>query len=181
MADITAEHGASATNEIVSTVEENRKDLTEDYAKLWFQESQDWLSEAASRRTEIGARHGVVGREQNGLHAIHGNAIPPRWLKEREAWAFSYPHEGAVYNEFGTTPHEIKAKKAEVLAFEWPDAPREVQERFEDTEGDLVFFDSIQHPGLPAIGFVRYGRRKTKRVMEGAGIETEQFERGDGT
>lgn len=180
MVEITGHSGTSATAEIENVVHENRKELTEDYAKLWFQESQDWLSDAASRRTEIGQRHGVVGREQNGLHAIHQNAIAPRWVPERDAWVFSYPHEGAVFNEFGTTPHEIRAKKAEVLAFEWPDAPQDVQERFEDTEGDLVFFDAIEHPGLPAIGFVRYGRRKAKRVMESAGFDTSTFMEGGG-
>ena len=175
MATIESEGGGDPTKAIIEGLEVQKKDLTEPVMDLWFQESTDWLVEAAENRSEIGVAHGRVGRAQNNLSELADKAVPPMWDDEREAWVFSFPHEGAVFQEFGALPHEIRARKAEVLAFEWPDAPKEVQERFEHTEGDLVFFESIDHPGIPAIGFVRYGRDKAKALLEKQGYNVEEF------
>lgn len=175
MTDIVAENGGDPTKQIVAALEEEKEDLTRDSADLWYQESTDWLSEAAERRSELGRRKGHSGRASQGLDQINKHSVPPFWDESRGAWIFSFPHEGAVFQEFGARPHEIRAKKAEVLAFEWPDQPAEVREQFRHTEGDLVFFESINHPGIPAIGFVRYGRDRAERYLGQQGYDTEVF------
>lgn len=176
MADIESSTGGDPTKEVIQGLEANKKELTRDAIDLWFQNSQDWLREAEKNRSELGKQKGVEGREQNNLGQIAQKAVPPTWDEDKQRWSFSYPHEGAVFQEFGARPHEIRAKQAEVLAFEWPDAPEEVQEQFEHTEGDLVFFESIDHPGIPAIGFVRYGRDVAKRELESAGHDVTSWE-----
>lgn len=173
--EIRGSKRSDPTAQIMQTVESNKKELTEDFINLWFQESQDWLMEAAQRRSQIGKSHGVKGRSSNGLHAIAKSAVPPSWNFEKRWWEFSYPHYGAVFQEFGAQPHEIRAKEAEALAFGWPDSPEKVKEEFADTKGDLVFFKSVNHPGIPAIGFVRYGRQRAMEAMEKSGVDTSVF------
>lgn len=183
MAEIEGQTGSDPTDEIISALETEKKRLSRDAAAFWFEKSQNRLEQAASTRADIDdtrdARGSLEGRAKNGLYAIQQGAVPPAWDDDEEHWSFSYPHEGAVFQEFGARPHEIRAKKAEVLAFEWPDAPQEIKEEFSHTEGDLVFFESISHPGIPAIGFVRYGRDQTVEKLNTRGIDTEEFG-GDG-
>lgn len=175
MANIKSSGGGDPTKAVMEGLRAQKKQLTMDFMDLWYQETTDWLTEAAERRSQLGVSHGREGRAQNGLDAIRDKSLPPTWDDAAEQWSFSFPHEGAVFQEFGARPHEIRAKKAQVLAFEWPDAPAEVEEQFEDTEGDLVFFESIDHPGIPAIGFVRYGRDQAKRLLESRGYNVEEF------
>lgn len=176
MAEITSGSGKDPTAAITAEFEDQKDELTRDIIDLWFQESTEWLKEAAERRSQLGKAKGREGREMQALDQIRKGAIPPTWDEREEAWVFSFPHRGAIFQEFGARPHEIRAKKAEVLAFEWPDAPAEVEEQFEDTEGDLVFFESIDHPGIPAIGFVRYGRDQAQAALRQAGYGTEAFQ-----
>jgi hypothetical protein len=56
--------------------------------------------------------------------------------------------------EFGTEQHEITPKNSPFLAFEWPDAPVEVQQMFSETF-PLVFFKKVNHPGIKAYGHMR--------------------------
>jgi len=177
MADIEASNGGDPTKEVIQSLKADADELTRDIIDLWFSNSQDWLRDAEKNRSEIGVKSGVRGREENNLGQIAQKAVPPSWNEDEQRWSFSYPHAGAVFQEFGAKPHEIRAKKGEVLAFEWPDAPEEVQEQFEDTEGDLVFFQSVDHPGLPAIGFVRYGRDVAKRELEESEIDVTTWEK----
>lgn len=158
-----------AARTIQAQLEKAGREATRDLIDLWFQESNDYLQEAASRRTELGAQRGIQGREQNGLAKIQQAMQPPQWDDQEEAWVWSNTHYGAVYQEFGVREHEIRAKEAEVLAFEWPDAPQDVQEQFEHTEGDLVFFESVQHPGLPAVPFTRHGQERALQTARAAG------------
>lgn len=176
--EVEAEHGGDPTKALITELEDRKKEFTRDAAHLWFQESTDWLEDAAQTRSALGRQHGRTGREMHGLDQIRKTAQPPQWEESREAWVWTVPHEGAVFQEFGAMPHEIRARKAEVLAFEWPDAPRKVQEQFEHTEGDLVFFESIDHPGIPAIGFIRYGRQQAQKFLEQRGYDTEVFTEG---
>lgn len=177
MARIEGQTRSDPTDEIILALQEGQEDLSRDGMHLWFEQSQEWLAQAAQNRSELGKQHGNQTREQNGLHAIQQSAVPPSWDENDEYWSFSYPHIGAIFQEFGARPHEIRARRAEVLAFEWPDAPQEVKQQFEDTEGDLVFFESIDHPGVPAIGFVRRGRDITRSRLEKRGGDVEAFER----
>ena len=174
MTEIRGEKHSDPTKEIIQELEADVEDLSRDIVMFWFEKSQNWLEEAAEQRSEIDSQ-GMEGREQNSLHVIQQTAVPPTWNENQKYWSFSYPHAGAVFQEFGAKPHEIRAKRAEVLAFEWPDAPQEVKEQFEDTEGDLVFFESIDHPGIPAIGFVRRGRDMTFAQLRHRDVEVERF------
>lgn len=175
MTEIEGEGGGDPTNAIRVELEQRGREYTRDAAHLWYQESTDWLRDAAERRAEVGLAHGRAGRAGQGLDQIRLSSVPPTWEKEEEAWVFSFPHRGAVFQEFGAMPHEIRAKRAEALAFEWPDAPEEVKEQFEHTEGDLVFFESVDHPGIPAIGFVRYGRDRAQAFLRRHGHSTEVY------
>lgn len=172
MAQIEDSGGGDAGRAVVGVLEDQKKELTKELINYWYEQSQLHLEEAASNRATI-ASEGRAGRESTGLYAIHQQSVPPVWTNEH--WEFAYPHEGAIFQEEGARPHEIRARKAEVLAFEWPDAPQEVKEQFEDTEGDLVFFESIDHPGIPAIGFVRRGRDKTEEKAKELGYRTESY------
>lgn len=175
MSEIVADDGGDAVTAIHAKLEEMEHEFGRDIMQFWFEQSQRWLAEAAEQRAELGRQHGRQGRAQTGLHAIHNSAIPPQYDETTGDWTFSYPHEGAVFQEFGAIPHEIRAKEAEALAFEWPDQPDEIREQFEHTEGDLVFFESISHPGIPAIAFVRRSRDITRERLRARGIEVEDI------
>ncbi|AGM11977.1 hypothetical protein DNAM5_118 [Haloarcula californiae tailed virus 1] len=178
MANVKSSNGGDPTKAVIQGLEAEVDELTRDAIDLWFKESQEWLRDAERNRSELGRTSGSEGRANNALGEIAQTAQPPTWNEDEQRWEFSYTHEGAVFQEFGAKPHEIRAKKAEVLAFEWPDAPEEVKEQFEHTEGDLVFFESVNHPGIPAIGFVRYGRDVAKRELETAGYDVTEWESG---
>lgn len=175
MVEVTSENGGDPTKAVTDALAAKKKELSRDYVDLWYQESTEWLKEAAETRSAIGQAHGVVGRSENNLAILASRSVPPMWDESDEQWVFSFPHEGAVFQEFGAVPHEIRAKKAEALAFEWPDAPEEIKEEFDHLEGDLVMFQKINHPGIPAIGFVRYGRDRARTALEGAGYSTSDF------
>lgn len=74
-------------------------------------------------------------------------------------WGWSHP--AAPYWEYGTSPHTIRGDP--ILSFIWEDAPPGIKDMFPNTErvdGDpRVFFQSVQHPGTPALRFVREGLR----------------------
>lgn len=72
---------------------------------------------------------------------------------------WGWTHEAAGYMQFGVSPHTIDGDP--LLSFIWEDAPRGVREMFSDTErvgGDpRVFFESVDHPGIPAARYVQAG------------------------
>lgn len=78
---------------------------------------------------------------------------------------WTHPHANKI--EVGVWPHEIEADDG-VLVFEWPDMPDEVREEFQDQwesedsflEEPEVAYVRIQHPGIPAVGFIRGGFRR---------------------
>lgn len=148
-------------------------------ARRWFSASQDHLEEAIQQRAGIDAardqRGSLTSREQTGMFAIHQSGNFAGWDDATESFVFTYSHFAAVYHEFGTEPHEITADDG-VLAFEWPDAPDEVVAMFSpggDEEVNRgawdgwVYFKSVDHPGTPAIGFVRRGRAVAVEWLEG--------------
>lgn len=61
-----------------------------------------------------------------------------------------YAAKHALYVINKTRAHWIRAKKAKVLRFFWPNAPRAVVERF---GGNVVFFKQIWHPGTASNPF----------------------------
>jgi len=108
--------------------------------------SNEWFSKSQERLLDEGDDH------EYEVYPVVQSGQPPRWTGEN--WEFSYPHVAAAYFEYGTEPHEIEAKNAEFLAFEWPDAPDWVREQFRQTF-PTVFFKSVDHPGTPALRYLR--------------------------
>lgn len=109
--------------------------------------ANEWHSKATELLYERGDQH------EFDVYPIAQSTLPPQWSDAEQAWAFVFPHIAAPILEFGADEHEIEAKNTEYLAFEWPDAPPEIEERFEDTF-PTVFFRSVQHPGTPALHYL---------------------------
>lgn len=173
-----AHGGGDPTKAIHEGIEDLGKRITREAMTIWNTESQKRVMEAAQGRTDLDdtrdQRGSLSGREENDLHEIADSFTAPYWDDEQDRWVFAVTHRFADVHEWGAQPHEIKAKQAQALVFEWPDAPKEVREQFEDTF-PKVFFDSVEHPGVPGIGFLRYGRAKARDRLQDAGFDTEEF------
>ena len=124
------------------------KAATRDVAREWFDDAQETL-------LERGDEH------EFEVFPVVQAAKPPSWTGD--SWEFSFDHVAAVFFERGTQPHVIRPVNAEVLLFEWPDAPPEVREKFEPLWSDPshfldepeVMFPEVEHPGTPALRFLR--------------------------
>jgi len=72
---------------------------------------------------------------------------------------YGWDHEAAPFFAMGASPHTIEGNP--LLSFIWEDAPPEIHDMFPNTErvdGDpRVFFQSVEHPGLPESRFIRAG------------------------
>lgn len=180
MGDLRTESGRDPTKAIIETVEEQGKQMARDAVHIWFEESHDRLIEAAEQRAGTSDRpddsEGKTYRRENNLTDMLDEFQPPEWVESENAWVWAVTHAAAVFHEFGADAHEIRAKAARALAFEWPDAPQEIEEQFEETF-PTVFFNSVQHPGTPAIGMVRYGREKAVQRLKSAGVSVQEFGR----
>lgn len=174
--------GQDPTKGIKEAALDSAKEVTGEAMTVWHAQAQDRLTEAAEGRADIDAqrdsRGDLEGRKENSLYAITQSFTAPQWTGD--AWTFDVTHAAAVFHEWGAQPHEIQARKAEALAFEWPDAPEEIQERynFDDPTADdyqTVFFDNVDHPGVPAIGFLRHGREQARSRLENAGYSARGF------
>lgn len=183
MGEVTTGDGDDPTNAIIEHLDSNGKDIAREAMDVWFTTAQDRLVAAAEQRAGgEGAddSEGKTYRENNNLADMLDEFQPPVWDESEQAWTFTVTHAAAVLHEFGAEPHEIEARQAQALAFEWPDAPEEVEEQFKATF-PLVFFDNIQHPGVPGIGFIRHGREQARQRLTSAGFSAETFgRRGDG-
>jgi hypothetical protein len=129
-------------SELSEGLEAASREKARDLANKWFSRSQEMLQK---RGDDV---------EYEYFPILQG-ARPPQWTGE--AWQFSYPHEASKYMEYGTEAHEIEAKEADMLAFEWPDAPPEVREMFEDTF-PTVFFKSVEVEGVRELRYIRDSR-----------------------
>lgn len=169
-----------AVQAIIGATERYGKRVTREAATIWNTAAQQRIMEAAGARADLDAqrdqRGPLEGRQEHQLHQLANAFSAPTWDSEEGAWVFACTHAFAGVHEWGAVPHEIEAKTAQALAFEWPDAPDEVKEQYEDTF-PLVFFDSVEHPGVPAIGYMRHGRREAARNLQDAGFEVEEFAR----
>lgn len=123
------------------------REVARDAMDVWFSKSQDILAQADSEE------------DDSDLFPIMQSASPPEWDPSREAYTFSYEHLAAVFHEFGTEAHVVRARRAQYLAFEWPDAPAWVEEQFSETF-PLVFFKEVEVDGVDERRFVRGGREK---------------------
>jgi hypothetical protein len=107
---------------------------------------------------------GYEDAAESFLGALVGPVVdsnPPGSTLVRVAWAID--HEAAQYLEHGTSDHVIEGDP--VLAFEWPDAPAEVQAMFEDTF-PLVFFQSVEVSGVQATHHTERAVRALRRELE---------------
>lgn len=105
----------------------------------------------------------ILDRSEHDLGPIKDQRRGPYW--DGSGWVIHWEHAAAVFHEYGTDAHTIRARRAEVLAFEWPDAPREIREQFEETY-PTVFLEKTHVGGVPAARFVRGGRDAARRYIE---------------
>lgn len=76
--------------------------------------------------------------------------------------------------EFGVDEHTIRARNAETLAFVWEDPPAWVKEEFNQardaggrfTTGWMVFFESVEHPGIPESRALRDALNGLRRLLQ---------------
>lgn len=164
--------------EMTEALEQFSRRVTREAITVWNSEAQKRIMDAAGNRRTIDdtrdSRGSLQGRRDSDLHEIAQSFTAPVWDSGEGAWTFSVTHAAAAFAEWGAQPHEIRAKHAQALAFEWPDAPEEIAEQYESTF-PTVFFDSVEHPGVPAVGYLRYGREQARRYLADEGFDTDDF------
>jgi len=92
---------------------------------------------------------------------------PEGKLEKGNAYVAEWEHPHADKLEVGVAPHMIEGNP--ILVFPWPDAPPEVvedwQPRWDDPDYWLdepyVVFTEVEHPGIPALGFIAAGFRRS--------------------
>ena len=129
------------TSEVRTVVEQVAADEAQAIAREWYSAAVDHIFDAGDEL-------------EWELQSIAQSGIPPQ--QDGDDWVFGFAHHAAHFVNDGTEPHVIEAKDADMLAFEWPDAPQEVQEMFESTF-PTVFFKSVKHPGTPAVHYIEKG------------------------
>jgi len=139
---------------------EVQKELTGELIRDWHTFSQETLLARGEDYDAYGGKSDMAK-----VFPVARSATVPSW--NGSSWSFGFEHPAAVYFEYGTEPHTITANDG-FLKFPWPDAPEEVKDRFrtqwEDPSHFLqepeVLFKSIEHPGTPALRYLRDSRGK---------------------
>ena len=118
----------------------------------------EWSVEAIADSVEVSWESG----ESEGALA-KGDALIAEW---------THPHADKI--EVGVKPHTIEGDP--ILVFEWQNIPDDVAEQFrpqwEDPDSFLdepeVAFTKVEHPGIPAVGYIRHGfSRALKKHFSG--------------
>lgn len=137
--------------------EEVSREVADEAANRWFSWSQEDLYKKGDRFD-----YDVSSVAQSGQ--------PPQWSEGDGGFVFTYDHHAAPFFEMGAKEYEIEAQEAEFLAFEWEDAPPEVEEMFSDTY-PTVFFKSVNHPGMPELRYLRDSRERVRTWLRNEEVE----------
>ena len=87
-------------------------------------------------------------------------------LAQGDAYVAEWTHPHADKLEVGVRPHEITGNP--ILVFPWYEAPDEVRAEWEPRWNDpdywldepYVVLTKVDHPGIPALGYIAHGFRK---------------------
>ena len=150
---------AEATAEgFEETLEARSKELAMEAANRWFSAANEALLQAGDQL------------DYDMFPVVQG-AQPPQWDPQAGAARMTWSHRASVFFEHGTTAHEIEGDP--LLAFEWEEM---ATEEFADTGKTFkkvfsetwptVFFPSVEVAGIPRIGYVEHGRRKSARWLQ---------------
>lgn len=139
------------------------KEQAEQAMRRWYSWSQDELRQAGDR----------LGYEWS---PVMMNMEPPFWNERTQRYEFLSQHFATVFFEYGAEPHEIRARRAEFLAFPWPEMENEefgntgktFGEVFADT-WPIVFFKETSHPGMEETRFLRKGRDRARDWLASQG------------
>jgi len=92
---------------------------------------------------------------------------PEGKLAQGDQYIAEWTHPHADKIEVGVKPHMIEGNP--ILVFPWPNGPDEVLAEFAPLWNDSdhwleepeVIFSEVQHPGIPAVGYIRAGFTKS--------------------
>lgn len=104
----------------------------------------EWNMQPIIESAEIRQRRDEGGRFQSGWIAT--------WEMESDD-GFNIPDAF----EFGTQPHDIEGDP--LLVFDDPET------------GETVYAERVEHPGIPAVAFIRFGKKRIEAAIESGEIE----------
>lgn len=144
-------------------MEIDTSELEAEFADLSREQAMEAANRAFSSSQEILQDEG----DSRGYEAfpVVESGTPPVWDDSEGVARFEYSHPASYYWEVGTQTHEIVAEDG-MLAFEWPDAPPEVQDMFEATF-PTVFFKSVEVEGIDRMDYVKGGIEDARDWLEG--------------
>jgi hypothetical protein len=123
------------------------------------------IANLVSWNGQVGAAVGRLAAETVALQKVYAPkktgklAASVRFSRKRYARGIGFEAGStvkyALYQETGTPPHIIRAKRAGMLTFFWPKV------------GHVVHFRSVRHPGNPGTHFLERGMDHAIRAWSG--------------
>lgn len=150
MAELERGFETKARTAFKADIREKLFEQSDNIAHRFVQEAHDRLR-AYGQREDMNVEPVIDSMELDEAQTtLNGASIRIVWT-----------HEAAGYFEFGTSPHVIRGQP--ILSFVWENPPQWVREAFpqaRDTGGRFqsgwrVFFEQVQHPGMPAARYIR--------------------------
>jgi len=146
--------GEVAREEIVAAVEEAVEIANRHLLETTPPESassDEWHMEQIAESVET---YWVKGESEGKLEK--GNAYVAEW---------THPHAGKI--EVGVRPHTIEGDP--ILFFKWHNMPDDAREKWEprwnnpnnDLEEPEVILTEVEHPGIPAVGYISAGFKRS--------------------